>query len=491
MKTLTLRFLSLLLALFLLTGSLALASCSTPDGEGDTTAEDSLGETETAEDPRTTLDNPEVNYDGYVFRVRSIASETHYTALDPGKLTGEAVNDAIYERNRQIENEYGIEFRCDTSDITSNYVTMEKQVMAGTGDDGYDLIMMICRNAFSSALQNYLINYEQLPYVDTDKVYYFDDINKQFTIGNNTFFAYGSENINVFSLASALFFNKEIVTEQGMGNLYDDVRNRKWTFERLYTLAAQATGDTNGDGSIRFGDDVLGLVGNYDRTIPCFWIAAGEKLIVKDEEDLPVYTAQGNERMIDIMQEAAAQFATEAFDVYGADERRLQTFMDGKALFLSTGIGELSRLKGVELDYGVLPWPLYDGNQEDYVSRCGDAWLHCVPTNTKDPERTSVIMQALAYYSYGTVYKAYYDQALTAQYVRDPDSVDMMQIILSTLSVDLGDTIWFENLRFPITKTFLDKKGNIGIASTLKQYERAAKREIDKVSDFLAKKENG
>lgn len=491
MKILTTRILSLLLALFLLTGSLTLASCSTPTDETDSNGSDSVTEGAETEDPRATLDNPEVNYDGYVFRVRSIASETHYTALDPGKLTGEAVNDAIYERNRQIESEYGIEFQCDTSDITSNYVTMEKQVMAGSGDDGYDLIMMICRNAFSSALQNYLINYEQLPYVDTNKVYYFDDINKQFTIGNNTFFAYGSENINVFSLSSALFFNKEIVTEQNMGNLYDDVRNREWTFERLYTLAAQATGDTNGDGKIRFGDDVLGLVGNYDRTIPCFWIAAGEKLIIKDEEDLPVYTAQGNERMIDIMQEAAAQFATDAFDVYGADERRLQTFMDGKALFLSTGIGELSRLKAVELDYGVLPWPLYDKNQENYVSRCGDAWLHCVPTNTKDPERTSVIMQALAYYSYGTVYKAYYDQALTAQYVRDPDSVDMMQIILSTLSVDLGDTIWFENLRFPITKTFLDKQGNIGIASTFKIYERAAKREIDKVAAFLAERENG
>ena len=491
MKTRILKLLSLLMSLCLLLGSLSLAACSTPDGESDTTDGGSIGETETVEDPRATLDNPDVNYDGYTFRVRSIASETHYTALDPGKLTGEAVNDAIYERNRQIENEYGIEFQCDTSDITANYVTMEKQVMAGTGDDGYDLIMMICRNAFSSALQNYLINYDQLPYVDTDKVYYFDDINKQFTIGNNTFFAYGSENINVFSLASALFFNKEIVTEQNMGNLYDDVRNREWTFARLYSLAAEATNDTNGDGSIRFGDDVLGLIGNYDRTIPCFWVAAGEKLIVKDEEDLPVYTAQGNERMIDIMQEAAAQFATEAFDVYGADEKRLQTFMDGKALFLSTGIGELSRLKAVELDYGVLPWPMYDENQKDYVSRCGDAWLHCVPTNTKDPERTSVIMQALAYYSYGTVYKAYYDQALTAQYVRDPDSVDMMKIILSTLSVDLGDTIWFESLRFPITKTFLDKKGNIGMASTFKVYERIAKREIDKVAAFLAERENG
>ena len=67
----------------------------------------------------------------------------------------------------------------------------------------------------------------------------------------------------------------------------------------------------------------------------------------------------------------------------------------------------------------------------------------------------------------------------------------MMKIILSTLSVDLGDTIWFESLRFPITKTFLDKKGNIGMASTFKIYERIAKREIDKVTEFLSKQENG
>ena len=37
-----------------------------------------------------------------------------------------------------------------------------------------------------------------------------------------------------------------------------------------------------------------------------------------------MYAANGNERMIDIMQEAAEQFATDAFDVYGADEKRLR-----------------------------------------------------------------------------------------------------------------------------------------------------------------------
>ena len=474
----------------MLSGCLSAAACSSPTGGDASDTSASGGDAEAVTDPRMTLDNPDVDYDGYVFRVSSIYSEVHYTALDPGQLTGEAVNDAIYERNRKIESDYGITFECVTDGYEENFALLKKQVMAGgSGSDDFDLIMQICRYAFSAALQNLLINYDELPYVDTDKDYYFNTINEQFTIGNNTFFAYGSDNINVFSLASALFYNKEIATDRGMRDLYASVKDKTWTMDQLYTLSADALSDVNGDGVYNIGEDVLGLVGNYDRTIPCFWICSGEMLITKDENDLPVYTANGNERMISIMQEAAAKFDTDAFDVYGADNNRLAAFMDGKALFLSTGIGELAKMKGAELEYGVLPWPKYDTTQADYVSRCGDAWLHCVPANTKNPERTSVILQALAYESYGTVYKAYYDQALTAQYVRDPESVEMMQIIFATLSVDLGDTIWFESLRFPITKTFLEKKGNIGVASTLKIYEIMAQREIDKVTEFLAERE--
>ncbi|MBO5042994.1 MAG: extracellular solute-binding protein [Clostridia bacterium] len=484
MKQIVVKSLSLISAFCLLLGCFSMAACSDPQNTTDTEPSASNAETESMEDPRATLDTPNVKYGGHTFHVSSIASETHYTTLDPEKLSGEAVNDALYERNRKIEAEYDIVIDCTSTDIGTNFTLLEKQVMAGTDDD-YDMIMQICRNAFSAATRNLLINYKDLTYVDIDKNYYFDDINEQFTIGGNTFFAYGYDSINVFSLSSALFFNKEIVNEMNMGNLYDDVRNKNWTYDRLYTLANEATSDENGDGVFTLGEDVLGLIGNYDRTIPCFWVAAGEKLINKDEEDLPAYAANGNERMINIMQEAATHFDTDAFDVYGADNNRLSAFMDGKALFLSTGIGELSKLKSTELDYGVLPWPIYDKNQENYVSRCGDAWLHCVPSNAENPERTSAIMQALAYYSADTVYKAYYDNALTSKYVRDPESVEMMQIILSTLSIDLGDTIWFENLRFPLTKEFLTKKGNIGITSTFKSYERIANREIKKVMDFL------
>ena len=489
MKKRASRVLSLLLAICLLGGCLFIVSCSQPTDSTDTSSNVTNASTEITDDPRATLDNPDVNYGGYVFRVCSIANDIHYSVLDPEKMTGEAVNDAIYERNRTIEAEYGIIFDCVANDYNANYDLLEKQVMAGSsaGDD-YDLIMQISRNAFSATLRNLLINYDKLTYVDMDKEYYFDEINKQFTIGNNTFFAYGYENINVFSVSSALFFNKDIAKDRGMGDLYGSVRDKSWTMDKLYSLATEAVSDENGDGKIRFGEDVLGLVGNFDRTIPCFWICSGEKLISKDENDLPLYTANGNERMIEMMQKAATQFATDAFDVYNADSKRLEAFMDGKSLFMATIIGELSKAKAADTNYGVLPWPMYDQNQEHYVSRCIDAWLHCVPANAENPERTSVIMQALAYYSYKTVYQAYYDQALTAQYVRDPDSVEMMQVIFSSVVVDLGDTIWYESLRLPIVNAFIAKKGNIGVASTFKTYDRTARKEIDKVIDFLDKR---
>ena len=69
------RILSLILALCLLGGCLAATSCSAPHEEEDTTVGATLGETETEVDPRATLDNPDVDYGGYVFRVCSIASE--------------------------------------------------------------------------------------------------------------------------------------------------------------------------------------------------------------------------------------------------------------------------------------------------------------------------------------------------------------------------------------------------------------------------------
>ncbi len=98
-------------------------------------------------------------------------------------------------------------------------------------------------------------------------------------------------------------------------------------------------------------------------------------------------------------------------------------------------------------------------------------------------------MQALAYYSYKTVYDAYYEQALSAKFLRDPESVEMLKLILSTLTVDIGDSIWFDATSTPILQGIAGKKSQVGLGSLFKRYERAAANQIKAATNFLDKVE--
>ena len=128
---------------------------------------------------------------------------------------------------------------------------------------------------------------------------------------------------------------------------------------------------------------------------------------------------------------------------------------------------------------------MYDTTQKQYYTRLIDGWINCVPANCEDPERTSAIMQAMAYYSYRTVYDAYYELALQAKYIRDPESVGMLKLILSTLTVDLGDTVWYSSMRSSMTGMLSGPKGASMVTSVLKKQENVAKGQIRKVLKFV------
>lgn len=459
-------------------------------GEGHETNTNPVGTIEdvTGEDPRSTLDNPEVNYGGYEFNVLSADYAKYFTPLDVEEMNGEAVNDSIYERNRTIEQLYGVKFSNDLLPYDQLLSAMERQVKAG-GTDGYDLIMLICRNAYTATINNYLTDYSNLPYVDTEKEYYFEDLNRQFSIGGKTFFAFSAESVNVLSFANAIIFNKGIASRVGLPDLYSLVDNKEWTYAKMFEYADLVTTDSNGDGAVKYKDDLIGLMGDYDKIIPASWISAGEMLITKDEDDIPAYTAPGNVRLINILQDVLAHFATDYVYPFTAGDGKDEVFTNEKAFMLSTQVGQLSSIRSMTTDYGLLPWPMYDTIQGRYYSRAEDAWLHCVPTTCTDTERTSVILQALAYYSYRTVYDAYYSQALSTKYLRDARSVDMLKLILSTMIVDIGDNVWYEYIRLPLVGGINTSRGGTNVVSSLKRYEKVAQKQIKTALNFASKHE--
>lgn len=479
------RICALLLALSMLASCL-FVSCA-ENGDSNDTIDVGTVEEAATDDPYKTLDVPDtLNFNNYTFRVMTIDADGLYTEFDVEGFNSDPVNDAIYERNRIIENAYHVKFETAQDGYDFTFTAMQKQVNSGvTGDEAYDMIMQICRNAYSLTLTGMLCDYDRLEYVDIDKEYYFDQVNRQFSIGGKTFFAYGADSLNVLAQANCLIYNKRIATERKLPDLYELVNNHEWTYDQMIKVCTDAAMDGDGDGKYKLGDiDTMAFIGRCDYCIPNSWIPAGESLIAKDEDDIPYYSAVGNDRMTVAMQQMLTFMGQPFCDCAGSITLALD-FTKNRSFMMGAGVMHLEDCKDMEDDYGVIPYPMYDKTQKQYYTRLIDGWINCVPANCEDPERTSAIMQAMAYYSYRTVYDAYYELALQAKYIRDPESVGMLKLILSTLTVDLGDTVWYSSMRSSMTGMLSGPKGASMVTSVLKKQENVAKGQIRKVLKFV------
>lgn len=142
----------------LLTALLAaslLVSCGDTAKISDT---DSMN-TETSIDPIETADPlmdelGEYNFEGYEFRVLSAEYDPSgtFVLFDTPEETGEVLIDSLYKRNREIEERFNIRFAASEAPYGENYSTLRQTVLAG--EDAYDLIMLINRNAFPATAQD-------------------------------------------------------------------------------------------------------------------------------------------------------------------------------------------------------------------------------------------------------------------------------------------------------------------------------------------------
>ena len=84
-------------------------------------------------------------------------------------------------------------------------------------------------------------------------------------------------------------------------------------------------------------------------------------------------------------------------------------------------------------DFGILPNPKFNEEQEEYISLVHDASMTtCIPVSTdidRANEEVSAVIEALASESYRNVIVAFYETALKAAYNRDDQSSQMIDII--------------------------------------------------------------
>ncbi len=462
------------------------SSGNTPQG-GDSSSGD--GNSTTIVGYKDDLDQYGFNYEEATFKVLSVESrEGTYTRFDMPELTGELVDDAVYTRNRIIESRFNIILDSHTK---PNYneckAALEAEALSVT--EYWDLIMLINRDAYAAIAQDRIYTPKDLKYIDMSKPYYLKDVNDALTFNGVSLFAYSDESIYTFERSACIVFNQNMVKDKSMENPYDLVDNNQWTYEKMFQMVSDAAVVDDATGTT----STWGCVGVADYTGVSFWLGCGQKIIKMNAAKTNMkFDLINNENIQTITSKMRTLMDNKQMLLEwnrGTDDSFwVKPFTDGTALFQTNVIGKVWLLRNVEsFDYGVVPYPKFNTDQDDYYSRVVDAWLHVVPKTCTDVDRASVILEALASGSSQHVFPAYYEKVLKYSVLRDEKSIEMLEIIRAHRVFDLADVTWHQEIRYNLdTKLFSENPSYKDVATFGEDYNSAAKKKINELLAIVA-----
>ena len=428
-------------------------SGGSPDG-GEQLGEDGEDKAE----PRIDPELPEMDFGGYAFTfLTHLYDGDDWVGPNPLEIVAEMqdgkevqnsepINDAVYARNLKIKEKYNIDIKMVPN--ADERGTMKKAV--DSGDALYDAVIMFNNNVPSIVTGNLLTNIDNLPYVNLDKPWWDPAVNSM-SIDHKNYLLAGDLLILDNEATNALLFNKKLMATLGMDLPYNLVKEGKWTMDKFNEYIKGAASDVNGDGKMVAKEDRWGFVA-FNDTMHALLVAGGGAFAVKDENDLPYmdFTSPRNlaviEKVMDIMYNKEDVLNVQS-DTPSAEWSAIywDSFQEDRALFQWVRMRVIEKYRGMESEFGILPLPKYDENQEDYYSSVNPytGVLMGVPRSADNLERVSIILEALSAESKYTLQPAYYDVVLQRKYVRDDESSEMLDIIFNSRIYDIGSVYSF------------------------------------------------
>lgn len=431
------------------------AACS-----GNETSDDPLGESsaETSSEPEYVLFSnlPDVKYPGetVTFLVEGDYMDT-YASIEvmPQENSYSTLKDAIQTRNDLVEEKFGVEI---AEVRTEGYGDMMNKLRdnAMSGLSLYDIVMPYMGDAAKFAQEGNLIDLQTLENVHLDCDYYDQGSVQDLSINHKNYFVTGDLSLLCYDVTHALVFNKDTVTDNGLENPYDLVRNKQWTIDKLWEMAKKVTADTDGEAGMSY-TDTYGFIVNKN-FVSSMFIGSGQRFSVKNENDEPtiaVYNEQAvkvfdkifrlvnddtTSGQIDNMNGGFGHSAQVAGKTVWDAAR--EATANKRTLFHSVSLSGILALGEYDCNFGVLPTPMFDDSQERYYCRVSTLYASCagIPINAKNVEMSSVIMDAMFQASTNTVKDAYINTIMKERKIQDNDSEDMLDIIFESRVYDFG-----------------------------------------------------
>ena len=474
------KILSLLLALLTTAGSLA-ACADTPDVPDETTTE------ATSEADTFLQDNLPDDLD------LGKTTVTFYglsgTRIGASELTGDPVSDAIFERNKYVENRLNVEISVKEENSSDSFFIVNKvATLVQSGSTDYDVVTSPCWVLLDQALSGYYANLATTEYMDLTQPWWTQDFNESTSYNGIQFAAAGHILLSTYSSAFATAFNQNLFIEANQPFLYEYVENGTRTLDKQASLAPIFHRD-NGNGVQDANGDYYGFVSALQSSIDCYW-ASCEVDMIRKNEDGDFELALDAERLHEVAEKVLylfyqtedATYLEPNYDIAGM-------FAKGTSAMATIMLGamEEAAMRNMEDIYGIVPIPRLTEDQKDYRSSLGHGFtVLAIPTTIKGDRMNSVsaVLEAMASASYNIVKPVYYETTLRTKLASDPKCSAMMDLIIDNLRTDAGYlySVTFNQIYYGLRDAIEAKQNTI-----ISTYAARAKKDAKNILQVNAK----
>ena len=467
MKKSTLFTITLLTALSILLGAVSCASGgsdeTTPAQNAGTEAGEPTAEVTEAVDTDWSIDLGKMNFGGEKVNMLVIGMEPSDDEFTAAEINGGLVNDAVYTRNSLVEEDLGVEFvftlssKSDVNDV-GNRVRNDVK----TGLYEFDIVTIPGYTHTAYALEGDFVNLLRVNNLNLDKHYWTQGFNVIMSNGRRQYVASGAYSLSMIRYMYITLYNKTAMSARGLPDLYEFASAGKWTVGKQLELIKGLYDDANGDLK-RDDKDFYGFVSGTYTSVDPYWVgfdmpvlavdkSTGEFSIVLSESKLTGILDVIRNLIIDnpdTWNRGSGLGAVDGSDAVIA----LKIFSEENCAMTTAMIYSIEKSltsSGFSGDYGIVPMPKYDEDQEEYRTHVQDKLsLMAIVSNSPEEKRDMLgaVMEDTAYRSRTEVFPAYYESALSYRYLQNAESKEMLDLVYNSIRIE-GTFIYSASFAF-------------------------------------------
>ena len=405
----------------------------------------------------------------------------------------DALSEAVFDRQQKVFDYLGVDIIASESLGHDQYGAPFMNSVKNK-DGAIDSLLSHAYMSLPAFIQEgYLLDFKDVDRINLEADHWGIDVMEGVATGDHLYLGYSN-----FRLAHtmAITYNKKMMDQYSDAleeSIYDTVRGYRWTIDKMISIANLVYVDKTSDG--KTVDDTFGITGRQWVPFVNFMQASNINLVSLNEKGsyvVSVYdeinkarTATLTDKLLELAKSDCSWFN---YIPIPTEELNITC---GRTLLSVEQIVELPKYLSFDVEFGIIPYPMFDEAQKDVGYRSLDwgGWI-CIPSYTDDLNMVADTLEVLSFYS-EDVKVTFYEKLLGKQVAEAPEDREMLDMIWDSICSDMGltyshiDGSLDNNLYLLPRVTYANTSEQL--ASFVRSYETVANKKLKKFFEIISK----